>query len=201
MELSGEMVVTPAAVDAIAAPQKILAIVELELVVETADDYFGETIAEGFQCALKLEFGRCCPELSRSYDLHTQIREGRTGSKIYTLRAAPVLRNNYRHLERDVQDLKRALLDMQKEAQTTRSEAAKKTTAGKIVATIAALTTVLNFGVSIHTFGEKWGLVQDQAQQRIEQDDPGTISKVTQIALFPPPPETEGQPPSGDFIL
>ncbi len=89
MELSGEMVVTPAAVDAIAAPQKILAIVELELVVETGDDYFGETIADGFQYALKLEFGRCCPELSRSYDLHTQIRERRTGSKICTLNSTP----------------------------------------------------------------------------------------------------------------
>ena len=80
---------------AIADLRTTLAIVEMELVVHTADDHLGEIVADGFQYALKVEFGRAFPDLSRLYDLHTAIVQLLLAAKVIPIGSprSPFLRD------------------------------------------------------------------------------------------------------------
>ena len=183
------------------APRRLLAIIDLELTVGTDDDYVGETIALGYQYALKLEFARQFPDLSLLYDLRTEISGRRVGSKIYDIKVAPVLKRRFRHLVGDIEKLEESVVGLQAEAEKSRAVAAKKTLVAKILSVVAGLTTALNMGIAIHTFGEKWELIPERAKQTIEQNHPGTMIQVRQVALAEPPPEAKGEPPNGDFNL
>ena len=207
----------------IAELRTVLAIVETELVVHTADDQLGETIAQGFQYALKVEFDRVFPGLSRLYDLHTAIVQRRDGSKIYTVRAAPSLKKEFRHLARELREARHALAQLREEVQAARAGAtgtdrAGAKTAGKsgrlkaaMLALAAAsalagplnatLNGVLDTGIKLHDFAQKWGLVEDRAQRRIEQDHPATMIEVRRIDVSAPPAEAPGRPQSGSFDL
>lgn len=208
---------------AIAELRTTLAIVETELVVHTADDHLGETVADGFQYALKVEFGRVFPHLSRLYDLHTAIVQRRDGSKIYTVRAAPSLKKEFRHLARELREARHVLAQLREEAQAARAVAADAGQAGAkpdgepgrlrtIVLALAAasalagplnaaLNGALDTGIKLHDFAQKWGLVEERAQRRIEQDHPATMVEVRRIDVSAPPAEAAGQPRSGSFDL
>ena len=162
------------------APRKLLAIIHLELTVHTDDDYVGETIALGYQYALKVEFARRCPDLSLLYDLHTEIAGRRPGSKIYDLKVSPVLKKQFRHLERDIEQLEKSVQILSAEATKAKAAAEKKTLTATILAVVAGLTTALNMGIAAHTFGEKWGLIPERAKQSIEQNHPATMISVRQ---------------------
>jgi len=183
------------------APRKLLAIIDLELTVDTDDNYVGETVALGFQYALKVEFARQCPDLSLLYELRTEISGRRAGSKIYDLKVAPVLKKQFRHLERDIEQLEKSVEILHAEAAKAKAATEKRTLTAKILAVVAGLTTALNMGIAVHTFGEKWELIPERAKQSIEQNHPGTMIKVRQVAFSEPPLDAKGEPPDGNFEL
>lgn len=183
------------------APRKLLAIIDLELTVDTNDDYVGETVALGYQYALKVEFARQCPDLALLYELRTEISGRRPGSKIYDLKVAPVLKKQFRYLERDIEQLEKSVASLKAEATEAKATAEKNTLTAKILAVVAGLTTALNMGIAVHTFGEKWELIPERAKQTIEQNHPGTMIKVRQVAFSEPAAEARGQPPDGTFEL
>lgn len=176
------------------APPKVLSVIFLELSVDTDDDFVGETVALGYQYALRAEFARQCPELSLLYDLETKIIGRREGSKVYDIKVAPVLKKKLRHLERDIQLLEESVLVLSAEASAAKAAAEKKTLMARILAVVAGLTTALNLGIAAHTFGEKWGLIPEKARQAIEQNHPGTMIRVRQTAFFEVPSETDTSP-------
>ena len=178
------------------APRQVLAVIDLELTVHTDDDYVGQTVVQGFQYALKVQFARRCPELALLYDLHVQVSEPRSGSRIYDIKVAPTLKKQYRDLERDIERLEKSVEALSAEVNKTKADAKKRLMA-TILAVVGGLTTVLNLGITTHKFGVEWGLIPERAKEQIEANHPGTIIHVRQVAISEPPPRAEGKPSAG----